>query len=117
MEIGSFISRLGGKSFTVTHNIWNAGEIAVEGPEIRVWGLFDPDDDTKPKARGIPEISRRRLGKPAMNKIEKNAGVFISPLHYGSVGNNPYILSRNRPSFSCTGWSVKLNRKASSSAS
>ena len=61
VEIGSFISRLGGKS-TVTHNTWNAGEIAVEGTEIRIWGLIDPDDDTKLKAGVIPEDFKKMFG-------------------------------------------------------
>ena len=55
LEVESFISRFGSKSFTVTHNIWNDGVIAVEGKEIRIWGLFDPHDDTKLKAGKIPE--------------------------------------------------------------
>lgn len=44
LEVESFVSRFGGKSFTVTHNIWNGGELAVEGKEVRIWGMFDPDD-------------------------------------------------------------------------
>ena len=62
VEIESFISRFGGKSFTVTHNIWNAGEIAVEGNEIRIWGLFDPDDHNKLKAGVIPEDFKKMFG-------------------------------------------------------
>ena len=55
LEIESFISRFGSKSFTVTHNIWNGGDVAVEGKEVRIWGLFDPEDDTKLMAGEIPE--------------------------------------------------------------
>ena len=45
LEIESFISHFGSKSFTVTHNIWNGGDVAVEG-KVRIWGLFDREDDT-----------------------------------------------------------------------
>ena len=62
VEIESFISRFGGKSFTVTHNVWNDGEIAVEGTEIRIWGLFDPEDDTKLKAGVIPDDFKKTFG-------------------------------------------------------
>ncbi len=46
----------------MTHNIWNAGEIAFEGTEIRIWGLFDPDDNTKLKAGVIPEDFKKMFG-------------------------------------------------------
>lgn len=55
LEVESFISEFGRKSFTVTHNIWNDGAVAVEGKEVRIWGLFDPEDDTKLKAGEIPD--------------------------------------------------------------
>lgn len=59
LEVESFVSRFGGKSFTVTHNIWNGGELAVEGKEVRIWGMFDPDDDTKLMAGEIPDDFKR----------------------------------------------------------
>ena len=46
----------------MTHNIWNDGAVAVEGTEIRIWGLFDPDDDTKLKAGEIPDDFRKMFG-------------------------------------------------------
>jgi len=55
LEVESFISEFGRKSFTVTHNIWNDSLVAVEGKEIRIWGLFNPEDDTKLKAGEIPQ--------------------------------------------------------------
>lgn len=55
VEIESFVSVWGRKSFTVTHNVWNGGKIAVEGKEVRIWGLFDPNDDTKLMAGEIPD--------------------------------------------------------------
>jgi 4-hydroxybenzoyl-CoA thioesterase len=62
MEVESFVSNFGRRSFTVTHNIWNGGEIAVEGREVRIWAIFDPDDGTKLKAAEIPEDFRKMLG-------------------------------------------------------
>ncbi|MEC7490949.1 MAG: thioesterase family protein [Pseudomonadota bacterium] len=61
LEVESFISRFGSKSFTVSHNIWNDSAIAVEGEEIRIWGLFDPDDQTKLKAGKIPADFKRNF--------------------------------------------------------
>ena len=62
VEIESFISDFGRKSFTVTHNIWNGGALAVEGKEIRIWGLFHPDDDTRLMAGEIPEDFKKTFG-------------------------------------------------------
>jgi len=62
IEVESFISSFGTKSFTVSHNIWNEGAIAVEGREVRIWGLFDPNDDTKLMAGEIPEDFKKLLG-------------------------------------------------------
>lgn len=59
LEVESFVSRFGGKSFTVTHNIWNGGELAVEGKEVRIWGMFDPDDYTKLMGGEIPDDFKR----------------------------------------------------------
>ena len=54
LEVESYISEFSNKTFTVAHNIWNGDNIAVEGREVRIWGLFDTDDDTKLKAGVIP---------------------------------------------------------------
>jgi len=61
LEVESFVSRFGGKSFTVTHNIWNGDALAVEGKEVRIWGMFHPDDDTKLMAAEIPDDFKRIL--------------------------------------------------------
>ena len=55
IEVESYISAFGKKSFTVSHNIMNGTDIAVEGKEVRIWGLFDPSDSSKLKAGLIPE--------------------------------------------------------------
>ena len=55
VEIESFVSDWGRKSFTVTHNVWNGGAVAVEGREVRIWGLFHPDDDARLIAGEIPQ--------------------------------------------------------------
>ena len=62
VEIESFISDFSRKSFTVTHNIRNDGAIAVEGKEIRIWGLFHPDDDARLIAGEIPEDFKKTFG-------------------------------------------------------
>lgn len=62
VEVESFVSDWGTKSFTVTHNIWNGGAVAVEGREVRIWGLFHPDDDSKLMAGEIPDAFKRLLG-------------------------------------------------------
>ena len=58
----SYISEFSNKTFTVAHNIWN-GAIAVEGREVRIWGLFDTDD-TKLKAGVIPVDFKKCLREP-----------------------------------------------------
>lgn len=55
VEIESYISEWGRKSFTVTHLILNGGKVAVEGKEIRVWGLPHPEDPDRLMTGEIPE--------------------------------------------------------------
>ena len=42
-------------SFEVDHKLFNAGELAVEGRETRVWVGADPANPQKLKSRTIPE--------------------------------------------------------------
>ena len=42
-------------SFEVTHQLFNGGELAVEGRETRVWVATDPNDALKIKSRAIPD--------------------------------------------------------------
>jgi hypothetical protein len=40
--------------FVVEHRVHNNGNIVVEGREVRVWGLRDPNDPDGLKAGVIP---------------------------------------------------------------
>jgi 4-hydroxybenzoyl-CoA thioesterase len=55
LEVESFIGEWRRKTFTVNHTIWKDGEAAVEGHEIRMWGLRRPDDPGKMMAGEIPD--------------------------------------------------------------
>ena len=54
VEIISRIAQFRRSSFEVEHRITVAGDLAVEGAEIRVWAVGDKDDATKIHARAIP---------------------------------------------------------------
>ena len=43
------------KVFVVEHRVHNNGNIVVEGREVRVWGLRDPNDPDGLKAGVIPK--------------------------------------------------------------
>ena len=62
MEVESFVSDWGRRSFTVSHLVHNGGAVAVEGREVRIWGLFHPDDDARLVAGEIPDDFRAMLG-------------------------------------------------------
>jgi 4-hydroxybenzoyl-CoA thioesterase len=61
VEIVSSIMRLGRSSFDVGHRLTNAGELAVEATETRVWTARDPDDGQRIKAQPIPDDIVRRF--------------------------------------------------------
>jgi 4-hydroxybenzoyl-CoA thioesterase len=42
-------------SFEVTHQLFNAGELAIEGRETRVWVAADPADPAKLKSQRVPD--------------------------------------------------------------
>ncbi len=42
-------------SFEVVHQLSNAGELAIEGRETRVWVAADPDDPQKLKSVRVPD--------------------------------------------------------------
>ena len=52
--VESWISEWRGKVFGVEHRFHKGDEIAVEGRELRVWGLRDPDDPEGLKAGPVP---------------------------------------------------------------
>ena len=62
--IESEVDEWGRTSFTVRHRILNAGELAVDGFEKRVWAAVDPERPGKIKPRPIPaEIIAALSGK------------------------------------------------------
>ncbi len=54
IEIESWIERWERKTFRVAHRVHNAGEIAVEGTELRAWVAPHPDDAGRMRAVEIP---------------------------------------------------------------
>jgi 4-hydroxybenzoyl-CoA thioesterase len=48
-------------SFDVQHKLFNAGELAVEASETRVWTIRHPDDPTRLKAEPVPREIIARL--------------------------------------------------------
>lgn len=65
VTIESTVLSIGRTSFKVAHRLINAGALAVEGGETRVWIARDPDDPDKLKPLLIPDEVRRALGHPA----------------------------------------------------
>ncbi|GJE03969.1 MULTISPECIES: acyl-CoA thioesterase [Methylobacterium] len=61
VEIVSTVVEVGRSSFAVRHRLHNAGELAVEGRERRVWAGRHPDEAGRMKAAPIPEDLARRL--------------------------------------------------------
>ena len=61
VEIVSTVVAVGRSSFTVRHRLLNAGALAVEGRERRVWAGRHPDDPGRMKATPIPEELVRRF--------------------------------------------------------
>ena len=55
VTIESMIASFKRSSFDVEHKLFNAGTLAVEASETRVWVGLDPDDPTKIKSQNIPQ--------------------------------------------------------------
>jgi 4-hydroxybenzoyl-CoA thioesterase len=53
--IESSITRFKRSSFDVAHRLFNAGALAVEGRETRVWAVRHPDDPMRIKSQHIPQ--------------------------------------------------------------
>jgi len=60
IEIQSAITELGRSSFSILHAISNAGELAVEARERRVWVVRGSDDTLRSAA--LPDDVRQALG-------------------------------------------------------
>jgi 4-hydroxybenzoyl-CoA thioesterase len=54
LEIETRLARWGGKSLELRHVIRNAGVVAVEGRETRIWGVSDPANPERLRAGTIP---------------------------------------------------------------
>ncbi|MGA2045429.1 MAG: thioesterase family protein [Roseiarcus sp.] len=60
IEIVSRVSAVGRSSFEIDHKLFNAGELAVEGHEKRVWTVRDPQTGQL-RSRPLPEEVARKL--------------------------------------------------------
>ena len=54
IEVEASIVEWRTKTFRVRHRIFNDGELAVEGSEVRIWGVGDSDDPDRLRAGVIP---------------------------------------------------------------
>ena len=55
IEVESTVAAWKGKTLQVDHQVWNRGEIAVRGYEVRAWCKPDPDDARAIRAHAIPQ--------------------------------------------------------------
>jgi len=55
ITIESAIVNFKRSSFEVEHKLFNAGALATEGRETRVWAGRHPEDPTRMKSKPIPE--------------------------------------------------------------
>lgn len=55
VTIESSVTAFKRSSFDVSHRLFNAGELAIEGHETRVWVGADPNDPRKLKSVSIPQ--------------------------------------------------------------
>lgn len=57
-DVVTIASTIGGfkrSSFEVVHQLFNGGELAIEGREMRVWVGTDPDDSSRLKSMRVPD--------------------------------------------------------------
>lgn len=55
VTILSSVTEFSRSRFDIGHRLFNAGELAVEAREMRVWTGVDPEDPHKLRSRAIPE--------------------------------------------------------------
>ncbi|MEH3144710.1 MAG: acyl-CoA thioesterase [Methylobacterium frigidaeris] len=66
VEIVSTVVEVGRSSFAIRHRLFNAGDLAVEGRERRVWAGHHPEERGRMKAAPIPaEVARILRGDVA----------------------------------------------------
>ena len=61
VSVETTIVNVGKSSFKLEHRLTNAGALAVEGTETRVWAVRDPADPTRIKSQPIPAEVVARL--------------------------------------------------------
>ena len=66
VTITSTVAGFKRSSFEVKHQLFNGGELAIEGRETRVWVATDPADPLRIKSRAIPDevIAAFERGQP-----------------------------------------------------
>lgn len=62
ITVESWVGEWKGKVFVVEHRVINAGNVTVEGHEIRVWGVRDPDHPAGMKAAPVPDEIIAKMG-------------------------------------------------------
>ena len=61
LEVHSGVSEWSDRFFVVSHKIYNAGTLSVDGYEKRVWAAPHPDKPGRLKALPVPDEIRSRL--------------------------------------------------------
>jgi 4-hydroxybenzoyl-CoA thioesterase len=69
IAMDSSVENWGRTSFTVRHRIFNAGELAVDGFEKRVWAAADPERPGKIKPVALPPEIVAALSDPVARAI------------------------------------------------
>ena len=61
IEITSSVSRIGGASFDITHEVYRGDTLILTGEETRIWALENPSKPAGIAAGPIPEEVRAKL--------------------------------------------------------
>jgi 4-hydroxybenzoyl-CoA thioesterase len=61
VEIDSWVEEIKGKVIVMRHEVYNRGELALEGREVRVYTVIDPTSERGFKSAPVPEELRNRL--------------------------------------------------------
>jgi 4-hydroxybenzoyl-CoA thioesterase len=62
VEIFSSVTSVGRSSFGIAHNLFNGGELAVEGNEMRVWTIRDAKTGALASQAMPPEVVKKLNG-------------------------------------------------------
>ena len=61
VEIESWVEEIKGKVIVMRHEVYNRGELALEGREVRAFTVRDPSGDKGLKAVPVPDELRAKL--------------------------------------------------------